>query len=49
MLKEYGLWLAMWDTEMTFPYKVDMWQYTDQGSVPGIETNVDMNIYFLYE
>ena len=49
VLKEYGLWLAMWDTEMTFPYKVDMWQYTDQGSVPGIETNVDMNIYFLYE
>ena len=48
-LKAYGLWLAMWDTEMTFPYKVDMWQYTDSGEVPGINTPVDMNILFLYE
>lgn len=48
-LKDYGFWLAMWDTEMDFPYRVNMWQYTDSGSVPGIYGNVDLDIYFLYE
>lgn len=48
-LEEYGLWLAMYTTEMTFPYKVDMWQYSQYGSVPGIEGDVDLNIQFLYE
>lgn len=47
-LEEYGLWLAMWDSEMTFPYKVNMWQYTDQGSVPGIAGNVDLDLYLIY-
>lgn len=48
-LEEYGFWLAMWKEEMDFPYKVNMWQYTDQGFVPGIEGNVDLDIYFIYE
>ena len=48
-LEDYGLWLAMYDAPMTFPYKVGMWQYTARGSVPGIGTNVDLNIYFEYE
>ena len=48
-LKEYDFWLAMWDADMVFPYQVDMWQYTDQGSVAGIEGNVDLDIYFIYE
>ena len=48
-LEKYGFWLAMWSEEMTFPYKVDMWQYTDRGSVAGIETDVDLDIYFIYE
>lgn len=47
-LEEYGYWLAMWKEEMDFPYRVDMWQYTDQGAVPGIDGNVDMNVYFVY-
>lgn len=45
-LKQYDFWLAMWETDMEFPYKVNMWQYTDQGSVPGIEGSVDLDIYF---
>lgn len=45
-LKDYGFWLAMYDAPMKFPYKVDMWQYTAKGSVPGIGTNVDLNILF---
>lgn len=48
-LSEYGLWLAMYEAEMEFPYKIDMWQYSCTGSVPGVEGPVDLNIYFQYE
>jgi GH25 family lysozyme M1 (1,4-beta-N-acetylmuramidase) len=48
-LTDYRFWLAMYDSEMDFPYKVNMWQYTDSGSVPGINGAVDLNIYFEYE
>ena len=50
-LTEYGFWLAHYSDEMTFPYAVDLWQYTNQGTVPGIDTPVDVNLAFgsLYE
>lgn len=48
-LTDYGFWLAMYSDEMDYPYKVDMWQYTCEGSVPGISGNVDINLYFPYE
>ena len=48
-LKEYDFWLAQYDTVLRYPYKIDMWQYTDSGKVPGIEGNVDINLYFPYE
>ena len=48
-LTDYGFWLAMYSEEMTYEYKVDMWQYTCEGSVPGIEGHVDINLYFPYE
>ncbi len=48
-LTDYGLWLAMYDADMVFPYKIDMWQYSSRGSVLGIEGDVDLNIYFKYE
>lgn len=44
-LQEYPFWLAMYDTPMEFPYPVDYWQYTATGTVPGIETDVDVNIF----
>lgn len=47
-LTDYRFWLAMYTDEMDYPYKVDMWQYTCTGSVPGIEGNVDINLYFPY-
>ena len=47
-LTEYRGWLAMYSDQMTYPYKVDMWQYTDNGSVPGIEGPVDIDLYFSY-
>lgn len=48
-LLEYDFWLAMYDQVMNYPHRVDMWQYTDSGSVPGIDGNVDMNLRFHYE
>ena len=48
-LTDYDFWLAMYDSKMDFPYKVDMWQYSDSGTVPGIEGPVDLNIIFDYE
>ena len=48
-LTEYPFWLAMYESEMDYPYKIDMWQYTDSGTIPGIDGNVDLNLYFIYE
>ena len=48
-LTQYGFWLAMYSDQMTYEYKVDMWQYTCQGVVPGIEGDVDINLFFPYE
>lgn len=48
-LTQYGFWLAMYTDQMEYPYKVDMWQYTNEGAVPGINGNVDINLYFPYD
>lgn len=48
-LSDYDFWLAMYHDEMVYPYKVDMWQYTCTGSVPGIQGNVDIDLYFPYD
>ena len=48
-LEEYPFWLAMYSYRMTYPYKVEMWQYTNQGRVPGIEGDVDINLWLEYE
>ena len=48
-LVDYGFWLAMYSDQMTYEYKVDMWQYTNEGKVPGIKGKVDINLYFPYE
>ena len=48
-LTQYPFWLARYDTVLDYPYKVDMWQYSETGSVPGISGNVDINLYFPWE
>ncbi len=45
-LTDYDFWLAEYGDEATFYYHYDMWQYTAQGSVPGIAGDVDLNICF---
>lgn len=44
-LEDYPFWLALYQDRMTYPWKVEMWQYSDQGRVPGIDGNVDLNVY----
>lgn len=48
-LTDYRFWLAMYSSTMSYPHKVDMWQYTNTGSVPGIEGDVDLNVHLIYE
>ncbi len=43
---DYDFWLAEYNEEATFYYHYDMWQYSCEGKVPGIEGAVDMNICF---
>ena len=43
-LADYAWWLALYNTEGTFPCRFDMWQYSSEGTVPGIEGNVDLNV-----
>ena len=45
-VKQYPFWLASYTEELNFSHEVRFWQYTDQGSVPGIEGNVDLDVYF---
>lgn len=43
-LDQYPFWLAEYNQRPSFYYHFDLWQYTHQGSVPGIEGNVDLNL-----
>ncbi|MBE5962219.1 MAG: hypothetical protein E7256_12720 [Lachnospiraceae bacterium] len=46
-LGDYDLWYAYYgDDVAAFPYQFDMLQYSDTGSVPGISSEVDLNISF---
>ena len=47
-LEEYPFWLALYQDRMTYPWKVEMWQWTSSGRVPGIQGNVDINVYMPY-
>lgn len=38
---KYMNWVANWSKEPTIPYEI--WQYTNKGSIPGIEKIVDLN------
>lgn len=45
-IKDYDFWLAEYNTEPTYYYDFDIWQYASDGYVPGISGEVDMNISF---
>ena len=46
-LKEYTFWYADYVDKPQTPYDFAYWQYSDTGSVDGIEGNVDLNIQFI--
>ena len=45
-LTEYDTWLAQYYRTPAFPYDFQMWQYTNTGSVAGINGDVDLNLCF---
>ena len=44
--KDYDLWYAEYHDQPSLYYDYRMWQYTDEGTVPGINSGVDLNICF---
>ncbi len=45
-LEQYPWWLAKYDLQAAFLCRTDMWQYTNTGTVAGIQGNVDINLMF---
>lgn len=43
-LRDYDFWYAEYNPLPSMAYNFRIWQYTDGGSVPGIETTVDLDI-----
>lgn len=48
-LTDYGWWLSWYTEQLNYPYRVDFWQYTENGNVPGITGDVDIDLWFLYD
>ncbi|MGN0666042.1 MAG: GH25 family lysozyme [Huintestinicola sp.] len=46
-LAGFDFWLAQYRDEPTFPYEMQMWQYASDGSIDGIEGEVDLNMSFI--
>lgn len=47
-LQDYPFWVAEYDSSIPhYVYEFDYWQYTSTATLPGISTNVDMNIQFI--
>ena len=45
-LVDYDKWYADYEAVPQNPYQISMWQYTEKGTIPGIEGNVDLNVWF---
>ena len=46
-LSGYKIWLAQYNSKVTYSGRYDMWQYSDKGKINGISGNVDMNLSYL--
>ena len=46
-LQAYNFWYADYEKLPQTPYAFCFWQYSDQGRVPGIKGNVDLNVQFI--
>lgn len=45
-LGSYEKWIAQWNSTCTYNGNYSIWQYTDNGTVNGIDGNVDMDISY---
>lgn len=45
-LTQYEKWYADYAAVPQCPYEFSIWQYTESGTVPGVEGNVDINVWF---
>ena len=45
-LSEYDFWYADYHEIPQCPYDYKIWQYSEEGVVPGINANVDLNLWF---
>jgi GH25 family lysozyme M1 (1,4-beta-N-acetylmuramidase) len=45
-IAQYPFWFAQYADAPELPFKMAFWQYSDHGTVPGIEGNVDLNLWF---
>lgn len=48
-LTEYDFWYADYHEIPQCPYDYEIWQYSESGVVPGINANVDLNLWFQKE
>lgn len=46
IISEYDLWLAEYKYRPEYPYQFKMWQYSDEGTIDGIDYPADINIMF---
>jgi len=42
----YATWVAQWGPQITYKGAYEGWQYTSNGSIPGIKGRVDMSIFY---
>ena len=45
-LQDIGVWYAEYGDYPSYAYAMELWQYTNTGSVAGIQGNVDRDIWF---
>ena len=46
-LSSYKIWLAQYATKPTYTGRYDLWQYSDKGTINGINGKVDVNYSYL--
>lgn len=44
LLKDYDFWYAEYQEKPSFYYNYHIWQYSESAQIPGVETNVDVNL-----
>jgi len=45
-LEGYDKWFAYYSDKLYYPYEYKIWQYSEKGTIDGINGNVDLNISF---